>query len=254
MKYGICTLAVVPVRKDNSDKSEMTTQLLFGDIVEILDKSRQWLYIKIQYDNYEGWIDHKQITELGDDEYQKITNASQNKVSDLTFPVIRKEDNHKIITLLGSSIPYQKDKSFLAGGNTFLIEPTIPEKKEDIRDHALKYLNSPYLWGGKSPFGIDCSGFTQMVYRLCGIRLNRDAAQQAEQGETINFISEAQAGDLAFFDNKENQIIHTGIIIDNNKIIHASGCVRIDNIDHQGIYNEKTQQYTHKLRIIKRIN
>lgn len=254
MKYGICTLSVVPVRKDASDKSEMTTQLLFGDIVEFLDKSNQWLYIKIQYDDYEGWIDNKQITELSDGEYQKISKNTPYTVKDLTFPVIRKADNQQIITLLGSCIPFQKDKSFIAGGSSYFIEPATTEKKEDLKNHALKYLNSPYLWGGKSPFGIDCSGFTQMVYKLCGIKLKRDASQQAEQGETINFISEAQPGDLAFFDNNKDQIIHTGIILEGNKIIHASGNVRIDTIDHQGIYNDIKQSYTHKLRIIKRIN
>jgi cell wall-associated NlpC family hydrolase len=114
-------------------------------------------------------------------------------------------------------------------------------------------LNSPYLWGGKSPFGIDCSGFTQMVYKLCGIKILRDAKQQAQQGSALSFIEEAVPGDLAFFDNEEGKIIHVGIVLKNNKIIHASGCVRIDTLDHQGIYNASAKTYTHNLRVIKNI-
>ena len=115
------------------------------------------------------------------------------------------------------------------------------------------YLNSPYLWGGRSPFGIDCSGFTQMVFKLNGIKLPRDAYEQAEIGKTLNFIEETQKGDLAFFDNEEGKIIHTGIIIDKNKIIHSSGKVRIDNLDHYGIFNAETGKYSHNLRLIKKV-
>jgi cell wall-associated NlpC family hydrolase len=253
MKYGICTLSVVPVRKDASDKSEMTTQLLFGDMVEFLDRSNQWILVKILYDDYEGWIDHKQITELTEEDHQKLCKASLYKVTDLVFPVVRKSDEQKISTLMGSVIPYQKNKSFAAGGQSFAFEPKAAVKKTSIKSIALKYLDAPYLWGGKSLFGIDCSGLTQMVFKLNGIRLPRDAYQQAEQGKTVDFINESLDGDLAFFDNPKGQIIHTGIILGNNTIIHASGRVRIDTIDHQGIYNEAEKKYTHKLRIIKRV-
>ncbi len=253
MKYGICTLSVVPVRKDASDKSEMTTQLLFGDIVEFLDKSNQWILVKGQFDNYEGWIDYKQITELSEEEYVKLSNAAQYKVRDLTFSVKNETDNTDVIVLMGSVFPYQNNCSFVAGDKTYTFSKKEKEEKPSIDSIAMIYLNSPYLWGGKTPFGIDCSGLTQIVYKLNGVNILRDAFQQAEQGETINFISEAQPGDLAFFDNNKGKIIHTGIILENNKIIHASGNVHIDNIDHEGIFNEKEQKYTHKLRLIKRI-
>jgi cell wall-associated NlpC family hydrolase len=114
-------------------------------------------------------------------------------------------------------------------------------------------LNAPYLWGGKTPFGIDCSGFTQMVYKLNGYHLSRDASQQATQGEALSFIEESEPGDLAFFDNEEGNIIHVGIIMENNYIIHASGKVRVDRLDHLGIFNPETQKHTHKLRVIKKI-
>ena len=115
------------------------------------------------------------------------------------------------------------------------------------------FLNAPYLWGGKTPFGVDCSGFTQMVYKLNGYKLMRDASQQSKQGEALSFIEESEPGDLAFFDNEEGNIIHVGIIMDDNYIIHASGKVRIDRLDHLGIYNAEINKHTHKLRVIKKI-
>ena len=125
--------------------------------------------------------------------------------------------------------------------------------KSDIVNTGLLYLNTPYLWGGKTPFGIDCSGFTQMVYKLNGFNILRDASQQASQGDALSFIEESSPGDLAFFDNNEGDIIHVGIIMENHRIIHAHGKVRIDLLDHSGIYNVDTQKHSHKLRVIKRI-
>ena len=143
------------------------------------------------------------------------------------------------------------------GGNAYTFEGQSTDSRKvisgNIVTQAQIFLNAPYLWGGRSPFGIDCSGFTQLVYKLCGIQLKRDANQQAEQGETITFLQESKAGDLAFFENSDGRIVHVGIILDNNKIIHASGKVRIDKIDHQGIFNEEKKNYSHNLRLIKRI-
>ena len=126
-------------------------------------------------------------------------------------------------------------------------------KKSEIVHKAFLFLNTPYLWGGKTPFGIDCSGFTQLVYKLCGHTLLRDAKDQATQGEVLSFIEESEPGDLAFFDNEEGVITHVGIIMQDYFIIHASGKVRIDVLDHSGIYNTDTKKHTHKLRVIKRI-
>ena len=132
------------------------------------------------------------------------------------------------------------------------LKSTGQKPKHQLIQSAFLYLNAPYLWGGKTPFGVDCSGFTQMVYKLNGYVLQRDASQQALEGEPLSFIEESQPGDLAFFDNEEGRIIHVGIIMENNYIIHASGKVRIDRLDHLGIYNAETNRHTHRLRVIKK--
>lgn len=150
-----------------------------------------------------------------------------------------------------------EDQKFLLGEEVFNITEfeTIktPNTREGIVDSALSYLETPYLWGGKSPFGIDCSGFTQIVYKLNGIFIPRDASQQVNLGSSRNFRDEAQAGDLAFFDNEEGEVIHVGVVLENRKIVHASGKVRIDTLDHQGIYNQDLKKYTHKLRVIQNL-
>jgi cell wall-associated NlpC family hydrolase len=160
--------------------------------------------------------------------------------------------------VMGSSLPHLKENECLLGSNKYWYDGQAKDvnafaDKNLLIENAHMFLNTPYLWGGRSPFGIDCSGFTQIIYKLSGIKLRRDAFQQAEQGMTLNFIEEAELGDLAFFDNAEGTIIHVGIILPGNKIIHAAGRVRIDKIDHHGIFNVDTKKYSHKLRLIKRI-
>ena len=158
----------------------------------------------------------------------------------------------------GAPLPRYNNKKFKIGETEYSFDGTVrlsttPDKKMII-ENAYMYINSPYLWGGRSPFGIDCSGFTQVVYKLCGIRLKRDASQQAEQGTTIKSLEESTPGDLAFFANGTEKITHVGILLPQHKIIHASGKVRVDKIDPQGIFNEDKNTYTHNLRLIKRIN
>ena len=155
---------------------------------------------------------------------------------------------------LGASLSFLNNESVntcnydFEGAKVSGIKP-----KSELIKTAFMYLNAPYLWGGKSPFGIDCSGFTQMVYKLNGYKLLRDASQQSKQGDALSFIEESEPGDLAFFDNEEGNIIHVGIMMEDNYIIHASGKVRIDRLDHLGIYNSEANRHTHKLRVIKKI-
>jgi hypothetical protein len=166
------------------------------------------------------------------------------------------EPESKYMLLPGSILPFYSNNKFSIGHKEYNLEGNkirMPHADIDWKKAAMTFLKSPYLWGGKTPFGIDCSGFTQQVFRMCGIHLQRDAYQQATQGAVIENLSEAQPGDLAFFDNEKNRITHVGIILETNKIIHASGEVRIDKLDTQGIWNKDRNTYTHKLRNIQRI-
>lgn len=251
--FGICNLAIIPLRFEPSDRSEIISQVLFGEHFEILEQLKQWSRIKMQYDDYEGWVDSKQ--------YQLISESSFNQLSE--DAIILNADLIEYITAPNNiliPIPLGSSLSFLnyneINTSNFDFEGTKIsgiKPKEDLINTSFLYLNAPYLWGGKTPFGIDCSGFTQMVYKLNGYKLLRDASQQATQGEPLSFIEESEPGDLAFFDNEEGTIIHVGIIMEDNYIIHASGKVRIDRLDHLGIYNPETNKHTHKLRVIKKI-
>ena len=253
MKYGISELAIVPVRAEASDKAEMINQILFGEHFKVLEYKAKWSKIRLAHDKYEGWICNKQWLEIDKKTYEELERQVPTLTTELLDIVTK--DSHQTIPL-GSSLPFYqngkfkiKDHEYSHKGNTV----TAFVNKSALVNNAMLYLNTPYLWGGRTPFGIDCSGFTQMIYRLQGKEIPRDAYQQAEVGQTLSFIEESEAGDLAFFDNHEGKIIHVGIILDNHYIIHASGKVRIDRLDQQGIFNAQERKHTHKLRLIKSI-
>ena len=251
--YGICNLAIIPLRIEPNDRSEQVSQVLFGEHFEILEQLKQWFKIRLQYDNYEGWIDSKQCQIISESDFNEISNSALILNHDLVEYVTSK-DNLLIPILLGSSLSFLNYDTININNFEFEgLKVTGIKPKSDLIKTAFMYLNAPYLWGGKTPFGIDCSGFTQMVYKLNGYKLLRDASQQSTQGEALSFIEESEPGDLAFFDNEEGKIIHVGIIMNDNYIIHASGKVRIDRLDHLGIYNAETNRHTHKLRVIKKI-
>ncbi|MCD0471646.1 C40 family peptidase [Flavobacterium sp. JAS] len=251
--FGICNLAIVPVRSEPSDRSEIVTQLLFGEHIEILERQNQWARIKIQFDDYEGWVDSKQYQVISEANYNQLSNEAIILNADL-IDYISAPDNLLLPIPLGASLSFLNNSEINTSNFEFEGTKTSGIKpKSALINTAFMYLNAPYLWGGKTPFGIDCSGFTQMVYKLNGYKIHRDASQQALDGEPLSFIEESEAGDLAFFDNDEGNIIHVGIIMDNNYIIHASGKVRIDRLDHLGIYNPELNKHTHKLRVIKKI-
>ena len=248
MQYGICNLSIVPLRVEPNDPCELVSQVLYGEIFKVLEQRKSWSRIRLAHDKYEGWIDNKQYLEITEEDYKSIKSEDHLLSNDLVEYI--EDENQQLYTIpLGASLNAIGLLNHTFEGKT----SSIKQPKENLIKTAFMYLNAPYLWGGKTPFGIDCSGFTQMVYKLNGYNLLRDASQQASQGLALSFIEESEPGDLAFFDNSEGQIIHVGIIMENNYIIHAHGKVRIDRLDHSGIYNIDKKSHTHKLRVIKKI-
>ncbi|MBN2173173.1 MAG: C40 family peptidase [Bacteroidales bacterium] len=258
MKFGVCNLSVVPVRAEPADTSEMVTQVLFGELVVIQTEKSGWVQIRMVYDNYEGWADSKQIQRIDEGTFNELNRIEPRFTLELVDVVYNNTANYPLPVLAGSPIRKIENEHFELAGNEYQFSGQLSETDPDISialllENAMMFLNAPYLWGGRSSFGIDCSGFTQTVFKLSGIKLLRDASQQAIQGEAISLLEEALQGDLVFFDSSDGLITHVGIYIGDNQIIHASGKVRIDTLDHQGIYNEESKKYTHSLRLIKRI-
>ena len=251
--FGICNLAIVPVRAEASDRSEQVSQLLFGEHFKIIEMTSKWAQVEIAYDSYVGWIDSKQFQVISEEHYNILNDTPIVLNADLVEYITTPNNQLTSITL-GASLSFLDNEEINNQKYHFEgVKVCGKKEKSELVKTAFMYLNAPYLWGGKTPFGIDCSGFTQMVYKLNGYKLLRDASQQATQGEALSFIEESEPGDLAFFDNEEGNIIHVGIMMENNYIIHASGKVRIDRLDHLGIYNAETNRHTHKLRVIKKI-
>lgn len=247
MQYGICLLSIIPIRSVADDTTEMVSQLLYGEHFKILEQRKFWCRIRSAFDKCEGWIPNSQLTTIKEVLYNEFEDSVVPKYTNDLVSFVEVDKNNLIPIVLGST--YNPSFNHEHDGNLV----TNTQKKSNLIHTALLYLNTPYLWGGRTPFGIDCSGFTQMVYKINGYRLLRTAVEQAAQGDVLSFIEESEAGDLAFFDNSEGIIDHVGIIMDNNYIIHVNGKVRIDRIDHTGIFNNETKTYTHQLRVIKHI-
>ena len=258
MKYGIGHLSVAPCRAEASDRSEQVTQLLLGETIKVYEKKRSWYRVKTVHDGYECWMDENQFQFINQREFEDLNNKKPIVVSDLVEVLTNTEENSMMTILLGCNLPNLNndiiqinEQKWNFEGST--IDSGVVHPKSKIAENAFMLLNAPYQWGGRSVFGIDCSGFVQVIYKLNGVSLPRDASQQAEMGQALSFIEEAEEGDLAFFDNDEGTITHVGIILSNNRIIHASGKVRIDKLDHQGIFNLEKRDYSHRLRLISKI-
>lgn len=257
MKHGICLNPLVPLRATPTEKSEMTDQVLFGEDFEILEVNNQWMYIKRRTDAYEGWFNSRHYLPCTED---WINQMAESPYYILQLPFNRLTvDNSPLILPAGSILPFfdKENKRFKLREKEYTLHENLEKeeykKSKLIETTALQFINAPYLWGGKTVFGMDCSGFTQILYRIAGIDIPRDSHQQVNHGTTVGFVEEAQTGDLAFFGNEEGRITHTGIMLEGGRIIHASGKVRVDLIDQQGIYNKELKRYTHRLRVVKRM-
>ncbi len=268
MEHGICTIGAIPVRITPSHRAEMVTQLLFGELFYILDADGDWIRIRMEWDQYEGWITAVQAQTLDHDSFTKLLHADTPVVSEPVQFLIHENSGTGFPIVAGSSLPGLKGNCLTILGETYHLEepaftkvpaPDSPAKASKTKPQdtlcatALIFNGAPYCWGGRSISGLDCSGFMQIIFKINGIRIGRDASHQASEGNLIPLLAEASAGDLLFFDNGEGKIIHVGMLLDSNRIIHCYGMVRIDPVDHYGIFNRETQRYSHSLRMIRRL-
>ncbi len=247
--YGICKHSVVPVRAEAADSAEMVTQVLFGDLYEVIEETEKWTKIKIWYDGYEGWIDPKLHSPVSDEYVNNYVSTEHGVAHELN--VSCQVGAIPVQVLRGSVLPFFKDMKSLVGDEYVSYMTSFRLPTSSMASIAEAYIGTPYLWGGKSPFGIDCSGLSQQVARIAGKKLLRDAWQQAEQGERVDRTS-VQEGDLAFFNNMQGKIIHVGIMTAPNEIIHAHGYVRRSKMDDHGILMEDGT-YSHHLAHLTRI-
>ncbi|MEX1192289.1 MAG: C40 family peptidase [Brumimicrobium sp.] len=249
----LCFLSVIPVRAEHKDQSEIVTQMLFGEVATIVDQHNQWIKINIAHDGYEGWVDEKQVVEISENAFSTISKIKNRQSDSLR---LYKTPWGKINVLQGSPIISDRS-SFLIDSYEFeWLDFKVQSEKtsnKDIIEISKGYVNAPYLWGGRTAYGIDCSGFTQTVLHQLGINLMRDASQQVKQGKEVKFKT-AQPGDLAFFVSKKGNVIHVGILLEESKIIHAHGYVRIDDFTEEGIFNQDSNKLTHHLHSIRRFD
>lgn len=249
-EFCFCHLSVIPLRADHKDEAEIITQMLFGEVATVLKEHQQWLYIKLAHDGYEGWIDHKQVFQISNEEFSQLT-SNKERQEELFLQL---ETPYGVInTLKGSLIPSLHQQFKVGDFNFSYCEQPKKNTRQDISKIALSYLNSPYLWGGRTLLGIDCSGFTQAVFHFLGFQLPRDASQQISFGQTVPF-EEIASGDLVYFKNDKDRIHHVAIALADRSCIHASGQVRVDKLTKNGILHTQTGKLTHALHSIKRLN
>lgn len=254
--YAACQVSIAPMRAHPSDRSEMVSQLLFGETVEVLETRDGWRHVVCAWDGFSGWVDARQLRPLTPSEY--VEYAEHSSIS-LSLVEGLMATDHFIPLTMGAVLPCYDGLRCRLGDLSFqfsgpVVTPSqAPRTGEWIVRTARRYLNAPYLWGGRSPFGIDAPGLVQLVYKMAGIRLPREVTQQVHEGVAVDFTEQCHLGDLAFFDDGKGHIGHVGIVLPDCHIIHASGKVRIDKLDHFGIFNPEQKRYTYQLRIVKRL-
>lgn len=241
----------------------MLTELLFGDLVTVVDSYRQWVKVENRMDGYEGWVDSKQLMPLSKEEFDEhAADTSRFFTSDFLCALECQQEGSLLRVGMGCRLPFYRpdSRTFRMGQRLFVCHGEVMRSPESfvmgmdaMMERAVTLLKTPYLWGGKTNFALDCSGLTQLLYRMYGVDLPRDAFQQALEGQDIALLEEARTGDLLFFDNADGKIVHVGIYTGDSRIVHASGCVRIDAVDHQGIFRHDWGNYSHHLRLIKRV-
>ena len=258
---GISLYSVIPVRAEAREGAEQNTQMLFGELAQVLEEQDRWTRIRLDSDGQEGWVDTKMIAPIAGDDL-KAYKAALKKAATVAFPMTYavSENNGQTIPLTaGTRLTNYQDGRFEVLGVGFRIDPsmviTAPRElnQETLLQTVRFFLNTPYLWGGKNALGMDCSGFTQIVMSLFGKSLLRNASEQVTQGDPVNDLSQAKAGDLAFFDHEDGRISHVGIVIDAERIIHCSGRVKVEKLDPTGIFNAETGEYSHHLTQIRRL-
>ncbi|MCS6981539.1 MAG: C40 family peptidase [Flavobacteriales bacterium] len=259
MERGVCLFSVVPVRAEPRHQAEQVSQLLFGETYQCLpSQDLDWLSIRCDWDGYEGFIPLVQHTPLTENDYQNLQTVTWHTAYRLVSRVEDLESGITFPVLRGSTLYAQDGEIFAIGERRFILHeeslthrPTDP--LERMIDFAFTYLNAPYQWGGRSPFGIDCSGFVQVVFKSAGIRLPRDTWQQMAMGSPVDNAGEACPGDLVFFTGKDSQVSHVGLIYDEQKVIHASGFVKVGMLSDSGLWDPLLRQTTHRLHSIRRV-
>jgi gamma-D-glutamyl-L-lysine dipeptidyl-peptidase len=255
--YGVCRLAIVAVRKNPSDAAEQVTQLLFGDHYHVHASSpdRKWLHITIFSDQTEGWIDTRQHHAITPEYFEQINQADFKITMDIASNILYKKSPLTIV--MGSIVPISNSELFkMEEQLAFNGEAKSLGQRRDfefLKSIALKYVNAPYQWGGKSPFGIDAAGLVQMIFKIVGYVLPRDITHLNLQSKSSTSTGDALPGDLAFFQNKKGEVNHVGIVLEDEKIIHASGRVKVDHLYDEGILDTETKIYTHHLSGFRRI-